>query len=200
VSTGESPPKGEAGLRTDPGTPPRAGGPLPPRPEGKRLHPVTPWRRAWAPIAGLVAFTLQDFERTRTWFEQLTLGWLLVAFLVLVPAAAAYGFLSWWYTSYLVTDTELRIRTGLLFRRAAHIRLDRIQAIDVGRPMLARVAQVAKLKLDVVGAEAGPSCWPGPPGWRRTPHRRRARRRPGSCCASARACWSCPCCCSPAAG
>lgn len=129
-------------------------GPLPPGPEGRRLHPVTPWRRAWAPIAGLAAFTMQDFERTREWFEQLTVGWLLVAFAVLVPVAAAYGFLSWWYTSYLVTDTELRIRTGLVFRRAAHIRLDRIQAIDVGRPMLARVAQVAKLKLDVVGAEA----------------------------------------------
>ncbi|EST39018.1 hypothetical protein N566_04340 [Streptomycetaceae bacterium MP113-05] len=123
-------------------------------PEGKRLHPVTPWRRAWAPIAGLVAFTLQDFERTRQWFEQLTVGWLLAAFAVLVPAAAAYGFLSWWYTSYLVTDTELRIRTGLLFRRTAHIRLDRIQGVDVGRPMLARIAQVAKLKLDVVGADA----------------------------------------------
>jgi putative membrane protein len=127
---------------------------LPPRPEGKRLHPVTPWRRAWAPIAGLAAFAMQDFERIRTWFEHLTLGWLLAAFGVLVPAAAAYGFLSWRYTSYLVTDTELRIRTGLLFRRAAHIRLDRIQAVDVGRPMLARVAQVAKLKLDVVGTEA----------------------------------------------
>nr|WP_247597902.1 PH domain-containing protein [Streptomyces sp. RKND-216] len=124
------------------------------RPEGKRLHPVTPWRRTWAPIAGLAAFTFQDFERTRQWFEQLTLGWLLAAFAVLVPVAAAYGFLSWWYTSYLVTDTELRIRTGLLFRRTAHIRLDRIQAVDVGRPMLARIAQVAKLKLDVVGADA----------------------------------------------
>ncbi|MCF6523665.1 PH domain-containing protein [Streptomyces sp. JJ36] len=128
--------------------------PLPERPEGRRLHPVTPWRRAWAPVAGLTAFALQDFDRTREWFTQLTVGWLLAAFAVLLPAAAAYGFLSWWYTSYLVTDTELRIRTGLLFRRTAHIRLDRIQAIDVGRPLLARIAQVAKLKLDVVGTEA----------------------------------------------
>lgn len=153
MSTGHGARDGRPG-RKPPKGPGELPGPLPPRPEGKRLHPVTPWRRAWAPVAGLVAFTLQDFERTRDWFEQLTLGWLLLAFAVLVPAAAAYGFLSWWYTSYLVTDTELRIRTGLLFRRAAHIRLDRIQAIDVGRPMLARVAQVAKLKLDVVGTEA----------------------------------------------
>lgn len=127
---------------------------LPERPEGSRLHPITPWRRAWAPVAGLTVFSVQDFERTRTWFDELTVGWLLVGFAVLLPAAAAYGFLSWWFTSYAVTDTELRIRTGLLFRRVAHIRLDRIQAVDVGRPLLARFAQVAKLKLDVVGTEA----------------------------------------------
>ncbi|HEV7626254.1 MAG TPA: PH domain-containing protein [Streptomyces sp.] len=127
---------------------------LPSRPEGQRLHPVTPWRRAWAPVAGLIAFSMHDFQRTQKWFSQLTPGWLLVAFGVLLPIAAAYGFFSWWFTSYLVTDTELRIRTGLVFRRTAHIRLDRIQAVDVGRPLLARVAGVAKLKLDVVGTEA----------------------------------------------
>ncbi|GAB2828552.1 PH domain-containing protein [Streptomyces daliensis] len=129
-------------------------GPLPPRPEGKPLHPITPWRRAWAPVAALLAFSAQDLERTREWFTQLTVGWLLAAFGVLLPIAAAYGFLSWWFTSYLVTDTELRIRTGLFFRRTAHIRLDRVQAVDVGRPLLARLAGVAKLKLDVVGTEA----------------------------------------------
>ena len=52
-----------------------------------------------------------------------------------------------------MTDSELRIRTGLLFRRTAHIRLERIQAIDVTQPLLARVAGVAKLKLDVMGAD-----------------------------------------------
>ncbi len=127
---------------------------LPRRPEGKPLHPVTPWRRAWAPVAGLIAFSMHDFQRTQEWFSHLTGGWLIVAFAVVLPVAAAYGFLSWWFTSYLVTDTELRIRTGLVFRRVAHIRLDRIQAVDVGRPLLARVAGVAKLKLDVVGAES----------------------------------------------
>ncbi|MBB1243119.1 PH domain-containing protein [Streptomyces durbertensis] len=124
---------------------------LPARPEGRRLHPVTPWRRTWAPIAALAVFAVQDFNRAREWFTQLTLGWLLVAFLLLLPAAAAYGFLSWWVTSYQVTNTELRIRTGLLFRRVAHIRLDRLQAVDVTRPLLARAVGVAKLKLDVVG-------------------------------------------------
>ncbi|WP_410537303.1 PH domain-containing protein [Streptomyces sp. KL2] len=121
------------------------------RPEGRRLHPVTPWRRAWAPLAALFAFAAQDPERARQGVESLTAGRLLAVLALLLPATAAYGFLSWWMTSYTVTETELRIRTGLLFRRVAHIRLDRLQAIDVGRPLLARVVGVAKLKLDVVG-------------------------------------------------
>ncbi|MGK5449720.1 PH domain-containing protein [Streptomyces radiopugnans] len=121
------------------------------RPEGRRLHPVTPWRRAWAPLAALFAFAAQDPERARQGVESLTAGRLLAVLALLLPAAAAYGFLSWWMTSYTVTETELRIRTGLLFRRVAHIRLDRLQAIDVGRPLPARIVGVAKLKLDVVG-------------------------------------------------
>ncbi|HEX5569275.1 MAG TPA: PH domain-containing protein [Streptomyces sp.] len=123
----------------------------PKRPEGKRLHPVTPWRRAWAPVAALLALVTQNLERARNGVEFVTAGRLLVGLAVLLPVAAAYGFLSWWMTSYRVTDTELRIRTGLLFRRVAHIRLDRLQAIDVTRPLLARIVGVAKLKLDVVG-------------------------------------------------
>lgn len=145
-----------AGAEAGKGKEPNPTGPrfLPRRPEGNRLHPITPWRRAWAPLAALLAFAGHDFERAREWSEHLTAGWVALGLAVLLPLAAAYGFLSWWCTSYLVTDTELRIHTGLLFRRAAHIRLDRIQAVDISRPLLARVVGVAKLKLDVVGTES----------------------------------------------
>jgi uncharacterized membrane protein YdbT with pleckstrin-like domain len=119
---------------------------------GKRLHPVTPWRRAWAPLAGLFAVALNNAEALAEWTASLGVLWLLALLAALLACAATYGYLSWRVTSYLVTDTELRIRTGLLFRRAAHLRLDRIQAIDVTRPLLARALGVAKLKMDVVGS------------------------------------------------
>ncbi|MFJ9905869.1 PH domain-containing protein [Streptomyces sp. NPDC101152] len=119
----------------------------------RRLHPVTPLRRAWAPVAVLIGWAVHDPDQAQRQLARLTTTALLVALAVLVPAAALYGFLSWWFTHYAVTDTELRIRTGLFFRRTAHIRLERIQAVDVTQPLLARVAGVAKLKLDVVGTE-----------------------------------------------
>ncbi|WP_254879002.1 PH domain-containing protein [Streptomyces sp. NA04227] len=116
------------------------------------MHPTTPLRRAWAPFAVIVGWAVHDPDHAFERLGQLTPLTLLAAFGVLLPAAALYGFLSWWYTHYAVTPSELRIRTGLLFRRTAHIRLDRLQAVDVTQPLLARVFGVAKLRLDVVGA------------------------------------------------
>ncbi|MGW1586183.1 PH domain-containing protein [Streptomyces sp. NPDC002386] len=118
----------------------------------RRLHPVTPFRRAWAPVAVLAGWAVHDPNAAQEQLARLTGTMLLIGLSVLVPAAGLYGFLSWWFTHFAVTGGELRIRTGLLFRRTAHIRLERIQAVDVTRPLLARVAGVAKLRIDVVGA------------------------------------------------
>ncbi|WP_406726214.1 PH domain-containing protein [Streptomyces sp. GD-15H] len=119
----------------------------------RRLHPVTPLRRAWAPVAVVIGWALHDPDQAQRQLTRLTTTTLLIGLGVLLPAAALYGFLTWWFTHFAVTDSELRIRTGLLFRRTAHIRLERIQAIDVTQPLLARVAGVSKLKLDVVGTD-----------------------------------------------
>ncbi|MEU9007361.1 PH domain-containing protein [Streptomyces sp. NPDC048551] len=117
------------------------------------MHVLTPLRRAWVPIAATVGLVLQQGERAQEWVRSYPVGLRLLGLAALVLVFGAYGLLSWWFTHYSVTDTELRIRTGLLFRRTAHIRLDRLQAVDVTRPMLARVAGVAKLRLDVIGTE-----------------------------------------------
>ncbi|WP_018531922.1 MULTISPECIES: PH domain-containing protein [unclassified Streptomyces] len=119
----------------------------------RRLHPVTPLRRAWAPIAVLLGWAVHDMDQAQRQLARLTATTLTIGLGVLVPAAALYGFLTWWFTHFAVTDTELRIRSGLLFRRTAHIRLDRLQAVDVTQPLLARFVGVAKLKLDVVGTD-----------------------------------------------
>ncbi|MGY6024052.1 PH domain-containing protein [Streptomyces spinosirectus] len=119
----------------------------------RRLHPVTPLRRAWAPVAVVIGWAVHDPDQAQHQLARLTATTLLIAIAVLVPVAALYGFMTWWFTHFAVTESELRIRTGLLFRRTAHIRLERIQAIDVTQPLLARVAGVAKLKLDVIGTD-----------------------------------------------
>ncbi|MFJ4775603.1 PH domain-containing protein [Streptomyces sp. NPDC088762] len=133
---------------------PAAAGPDPGAPAGeRRLHPFTPLRRAWVPIAATVGVVAQQGDRAGEWIGSLSALLRVAALAGLVLVFGLYGFLSWWFTHYAVTDTELRIRTGLLFRRTAHIRLDRIQAVDVTRPLLARLTGVASLRLDVIGTE-----------------------------------------------
>ncbi|MFF5702040.1 PH domain-containing protein [Streptomyces sp. NPDC012794] len=141
---GDAPPPASA-------TPP--GAPAPRGSVERRLHVLTPLRRAWVPIAATAGVLVQQGDRVQEWITGLTPAVRLLVVAGLVLVFGTYGFLSWWFTHYAVTDTELRIRTGLLFRRTAHIRLDRLQAVDVTRPMLARLAGVAKLRLDVVGTE-----------------------------------------------
>ncbi|MFD8717893.1 PH domain-containing protein [Streptomyces sp. NPDC059629] len=119
----------------------------------RRLHPVTPFRRAWAPVAVITGWAVHDPNQAQEQLTKLTTTMLLGGLAVLVTAGVLYGFLTWWFTHFAVTDSELRIRTGLLFRRTAHIRLERIQAVDVTQPLLARVAGVAKLRIDVVGTD-----------------------------------------------
>ncbi|WP_405679123.1 PH domain-containing protein [Streptomyces sp. NBC_00868] len=126
-----------------------AGGPAGER----RLHLLTPLRRAWVPIAATIGVVAQQGDRAERWIADLPALLRVAALAGLILVFGTYGFLSWWFTHYAVTDTELRIRSGLVFRRTAHIRLDRIQAVDVTRPMLARLAGVASLRLDVIGTE-----------------------------------------------
>ncbi|MFE9928336.1 PH domain-containing protein [Streptomyces sp. NPDC005533] len=121
--------------------------------DGRRLHPFTPLRRAWVPIAATVGVVAQQGDQAQKWVADLSVLLRLLALVGIILVFAVYGFLSWWFTHYAVTDTELRIRTGLLFRRTAHIRLDRLQAVDVTRPLLARLTGVASLRLDVIGTD-----------------------------------------------
>ncbi|MEU9159108.1 PH domain-containing protein [Streptomyces sp. NPDC048424] len=120
---------------------------------GRRLHPFTPLRRAWVPIAATVGVIAHQGDQAQKWVADLSVLLRLLALAGIILVFAVYGFLSWWFTHYAVTDTELRIRTGLLFRRTAHIRLDRLQAVDVTRPLLARLTGVASLRLDVIGTD-----------------------------------------------
>lgn len=175
----------------------------------RRLHPFTPLRRAWVPIAATVGVIAQQGDQAQHWIADLSALLRVAAFAGLVLTFGLYGFLSWWFTHYAVTDTELRIRTGLFFRRTAHIRLDRLQAVDVTRPLLARLTGVASLRLDVIGTEdkdelsflsereavaLRAELLARAAGF--APRRRCASARPpnGSCCAYSRATSPCRCC------
>ncbi|WBC23611.1 MULTISPECIES: PH domain-containing protein [unclassified Solwaraspora] len=111
----------------------------------QRLHPLSPIlkgsRALVVIIAGLSWQTLGrvGFGRFALLVVLCLLGYLAVAVI------------SWYNTGYHVVGRELRIHEGLLWRRTRAIPLERLQAVEVVRPLLAQLTGLAELRLEVVG-------------------------------------------------
>jgi putative membrane protein len=111
----------------------------------QRLHPLTPLLRSARLLVVLVAaWSWQGFA------DLGLLRW-LVAVAVLLAVLAGVAAVSWWFTGYQVAGRELRITEGVLWRRHRAIPLERLQAVDVVRPLTARLTGLAELRLEVVG-------------------------------------------------
>ena len=133
-----------------------------------RVHPVSPLVRGWIALAA-IAFVIG-----RNWFEEaagfrgdnsagtgapldgtaLLIGAGILAAVLLI--LACIFFLSWWFTRYQVTGEHVRVHSGVVFRKQRQARLDRVQAIDIVQPLLARLFGLAELRFEV--ADAGESA------------------------------------------
>ncbi|MEP6761377.1 MAG: PH domain-containing protein [Sporichthyaceae bacterium] len=111
----------------------------------RRLHPLTPLLRGWKVFAAVVAIAAQQL------YGDLEARWLLLGVAASIPVALVYGYLSWRFTHYRIDGEDLRLETGVLFRRSRRVRLDRLQAVDVVRPLIARALGLAELRLEVAG-------------------------------------------------
>lgn len=78
----------------------------------------------------------------------------LLCFLVfVVGSGTAASLLSWHFTRYRIDATEVRIDRGVLRRSSRRIRIDRLQAVDVVRPLFARLFGLTDLKLELAGGQ-----------------------------------------------
>jgi putative membrane protein len=75
----------------------------------------------------------------------------LLTLVTVAVVGSAYGLLSWWFTRFVVEGDDLRVDSGVVFRRTRHVRLNRLQAVDVVRPLVARFLGLAELRLEVAG-------------------------------------------------
>jgi putative membrane protein len=126
-----------------------------------RLHPLTPLLRSWIIVAAALGALWNQISSA---LEGRLFGsppgssegdfavpvW-LVLLGIAVLVALTYGYLYWRFTTYGIVGNVLRIDSGVLFRRSRQVPLDRLQAVDVVRPLVARIAGVAELRLEVAG-------------------------------------------------
>jgi putative membrane protein len=114
-------------------------------PPRQRLHPLSPLLHGAKFLAAIIAaVSVQGAVR-------LGPGGFVGLLLVVMCLAVAASTVSWLVTGYHVVGRELRIYDGVLVRRTRTIPLERLQAVDVVQPLLARMFGLAELRLEVVG-------------------------------------------------
>ncbi|NUT32711.1 MAG: PH domain-containing protein [Hamadaea sp.] len=111
----------------------------------RRLHPLSPFLHSARQLVVLVAVI--------SWqgYAQLGFARFLGVVVVLLLGAIAFSVVTWLFTGYEVVGRELRIYEGTISRKTRAIPLERLQSVEVVRPLLAQLTGLAELRLEVVG-------------------------------------------------
>ncbi|WP_129669730.1 PH domain-containing protein [Phytoactinopolyspora endophytica] len=112
----------------------------------KRLHPLTPLLRGWGYFAAVVVVMGQGALR-----EPGPIAVYVAIGMGFVILGTIAGAVSWWFTRYGFDGDALRIDSGVLMRRSRRVRMDRLQAVDVNRPLVGRLLGVSELRMEVAG-------------------------------------------------
>lgn len=121
-----------------------------------RLHPLSPVVRFGKAVAVLVVLLgpryVAGFSRPAQPGQDAARLWIDLAVPVLGVVA---GVISWAVTRWRVSGNDLQIETGLLRRQSVRIPLGRVQAVDMVRPLVARMFGLSELRVTVAGRGSG---------------------------------------------
>jgi putative membrane protein len=112
----------------------------------KRLHPLSPLVRAGPIVTVLVVGLGLSSAQGRSD------GSARYVDLVVVAVVLLLGVVRWLVTRWALDGGTLRIETGLLRRDSRQLPVARIQAVDVIRPLMARVFGLAELRIRLAGS------------------------------------------------
>lgn len=129
----------------------------------QRLHPVSPFLRGGVMVLAFggyfISQRLEELFGVRWGPEGPTpddIGpsrflWVVVAFLVFLALVVLYGWFSWRVAKFRIGSDRLEYRSGLLFKQHRQVRYDRIQSVDISRPLLARLFGLAQVVVQSAG-------------------------------------------------
>lgn len=116
--------------------------------EWARLHKLSPLLRSSRAVVALGSVVgtrqLMPGQHSNAWFD-----------LGAVGLAAIAGTISWLVTRWRIHNGELQIETGWIRRESLRVPLTRLQAVDVVRPLLARMLGLAEVRIVVAGQGSG---------------------------------------------
>ena len=125
----------------------------------RRVHPATNLLEMWAVlVAAIVAFAFNAFSRVRDAAEFLSdhLGWLPVAIAVagipLIIVLLWAATLPWWRAKgFRLTHDQVVLRHGLITRTTRSAHFERVQAVDIVEPLIARIFGLAAVRVETAG-------------------------------------------------
>lgn len=137
--------------------------------EWHRLHPATPLLRGGLAFIAVLGIVIANLRERLIEFvipggqyqgdpvdEIVNRGLIPITLAVIAVGLALFigGFyLSWRMHTFRITDEQVEVRSGILFRTNRKGRLDRIQGINIVRPFFARLFGAARLEITVAGGD-----------------------------------------------
>ncbi len=124
----------------------------------RRVHPATPLVRMWVALVALALFTLREVDELVSGGYReilaLAVSWTAWAVLVGVIVVILTGFyISWRCTGYAVDDERIHFKQGVVWRTERTAPLDKVETIDVRRPLAARLIGLSQLRIEVAGGK-----------------------------------------------
>jgi putative membrane protein len=145
--------------------------------EWQRLHPLSPLLRGGVVLIAVLGYTAsQFFDRflRSLGLENMVPGpdiglegengddgaieqvvahpfLALLALVLLVAGVAAVNWVSWRFSRFRVGGGQVELRSGVLFRQHRQVRLERVQAVELSRPILARLFGLARVVVQSAG-------------------------------------------------
>ncbi|HKX15399.1 MAG TPA: PH domain-containing protein, partial [Propionibacteriaceae bacterium] len=116
----------------------------------ERPHPLTPLVRGWLILIAIAIGWGREIVTSAggDQFESGRVAWFLLLLAAVVLLAAIAGFVTWYFTRFVIDDQELRIETGAIFKKSTKIPFERLQSVDIVQPLAARLVGLAELRLD----------------------------------------------------
>ena len=119
----------------------------------RRVHPWTPFIEGvrWWPGGIVAGVTLAAQADVKVGSGAILVG--IAGLIGVTLVGMAWAYLGWQRrTFWFDDDGDLRVDSGVLSRNERRLQLSRLQSVDVLQPLVARVAGLAEVRVEVAGA------------------------------------------------
>lgn len=133
-----------------------------------KLHPMTPFLRSGLGVLAVLGFTVTVFrdslinlflgaeqEEWDLWtIIQRYFLWILLGTIVILLIISAMFYLSWKMSSFRITEENIELRSGIIFKKHRQLRFDRVQDVSIQMPFIARLFGAARFRIAAAGVNA----------------------------------------------